>query len=101
MCHLCHICPTLVTPHKTPDGSDFGACIVVPPLPACRSLAPKSRPAPLRVLLQVLEDTQLHDVCKAAMEMHSALMLIGNSLLNNMAHLFVDFKEERMISTMY
>jgi hypothetical protein len=49
----------------------------------------------------VLEDTQLHDVCKAAMEMHSALMLIGNSLLNNMAHLFVDFKEERMISTMY
>jgi hypothetical protein len=52
-------------------------------------------------MLQVLEDNQMHDVCKAAMEMQSELMLIGNSLLNNLAHLRADLKEEKLITAMY
>jgi hypothetical protein len=52
-------------------------------------------------LLQVLEASQLHDLCKAMMEIHSVLMLITNSLLNNMAHLHADFNDEKMIGAMY
>ena len=35
----------------------------------------------------VLEENQMHDVCKSVLQMQSELMLIGNSLLNNLKHL--------------
>lgn len=52
-------------------------------------------------MLQVLEDNQMHDVCRAALDMQSELMLIGNSLLNNLVHLRADLKEEKVIEAMY
>mmetsp|Transcript_7004 Transcript_7004/g.21517 ORF Transcript_7004/g.21517 Transcript_7004/m.21517 type:complete len:81 (-) Transcript_7004:749-991(-) len=73
--------------------------IRVPNLLLCSLLCSHARVVP--PLLQVLEDNQMHDLCKAVMEMQSELMLIGNSLLNNLAHLRADLKEEKMISTMY
>ncbi len=35
----------------------------------------------------VLEANQMHEVQKCCFEMHSQLLLIGNSVLNNLEHL--------------
>jgi hypothetical protein len=37
----------------------------------------------------------MHAVCRAALDMQSELLLIGNSLLNNLGHLRADFKDEK------
>jgi len=47
----------------------------------------------------VLEDNQMHDLCKAVLQMHSELMLIGNSLLSNLQHLKVE--QESRVASMY
>jgi hypothetical protein len=44
---------------------------------------------------QVLEDNQMHDLCRAALNVQSELMLIGNLLLNNLGHLRADLKDEK------
>jgi len=49
----------------------------------------------------VLEDNQMHDLCKAVMQMHSELMLIANSLLSNLQHLRADLKEDSKVASMY
>ena len=47
----------------------------------------------------VLEDNQMHDLCKSVLQMQSELMLIGNSLLNNLQHLRSD--QDAKVSAMY
>ena len=47
----------------------------------------------------VLEDNQMHDLCKSVLQMQSELMLIGNSLLNNLQHLRAD--QDARVSAMY
>ena len=47
----------------------------------------------------VLEDNQLHDLCKSVMQLHSDLLMIGNSICNNVHH--INIKEDRAAVAMY
>ena len=47
----------------------------------------------------VLEDNQLHDLCKSVMQLHSDLLMIGNSICNNLHH--INIKEDRSAVAMY
>ena len=49
----------------------------------------------------VLEDNQMHDLCKSVMQLHSDLLMIGNSICNNLSHLRADIKEDRAAVAMY
>ena len=48
----------------------------------------------------VLEDNQMHDLCKSIMSLCSVLLMVGNSICSNLMHLRTDIKEES-VSTMY
>ena len=48
----------------------------------------------------VLEDNQMHDLCKSIMSLCSVLLMVGNSICSNLTHLRTDIKEES-VSTMY
>lgn len=48
----------------------------------------------------VLEDNQMHDLCKSVMSLRSDLLMIGNSICKNLDHLRTDMKEES-VATMY
>ena len=44
----------------------------------------------------VLEDNQLHDLCKSVMQLHSDLLMIGNSICNNLHH--INIKEDKAVA---
>ena len=45
---------------------------------------------------KVLEDNQLHDLCKSVMQLHSDLLMIGNSICNNLHH--INIKEDKAVA---
>ena len=44
----------------------------------------------------MLEDNQLHDLCKSVMQLHSDLLMIGNSICNNLHH--INIKEDKVVA---
>jgi hypothetical protein len=51
--------------------------------------------------LTVLEENQMHDINRSVLQMQSELMLIGNSLLNNLKHLRSAAEDSVGVASMY